>query len=560
MYKEKILELIKKYPKHYTKKIQGDPTLWQWVAEHSLVDVANAREAIYSAISGTSNICDSGKIKKLGSISTGWYNCGPAAKCECTRLQVAQSVSEKKATRSAEQILNENNKRQLTNIKKYGVDNIGKIENAKNAHKAFYQDKEKVAAAVEKQNNSMLSKHGPNYSKIMVNKRRETCLSKYGVDNPMKDPTIFEKASLSRALTYDPVASIKKNHSKFVRMLRSNFRVTTNLTEEEYIGVASRPMMTFTCCDCGHEFNKRFDYAVPPICKICNPTEKKFKSGEENAVCDYIASIYQGKILQGDRSIINPFELDIVLPEKKLAIEYCGLYWHSEVSGFKEWNYHANKMRMAESRGYRLLTIFSDEWLDKQDIVKSKLQSIIAGTSDKIGARKCQIMDVDYQQAVEFHNLYHIQGSPRRLGKNIGLFYQGVLVALGSFITVTKTAELVRFSSKITVVGGAGKILNYFIKNSDCNDIISFADMRWSQGNLYKSLGFVEVSRVPAMQMYVKDHIQRFHKLAFPKKKINPEGIDKTEWQIMREAGYDRIWDCGKQKWQLDVGQLRNKQ
>jgi len=28
----------------------------------------------------------------------------------------------------------------------------------------------------------------------------------------------------------------------------------------------------------------------------------------------------------------------------------------------------------------------------------------------------------------------------------------------------------------------------------------------------------------------------------------------------MREAGYDRIWDCGKQKWQLDVGQLRNKQ
>jgi hypothetical protein len=49
---------------------------------------------------------------------------------------------------------------------------------------------------------------------------------------------------------------------------------------------------------------------------------------------------------------------------------------------------------------------------------------------------------------------------------------------------------------------------------------------------------------------------KRLHKFGFGKISLKnkfPELYDdnKTEWQIMQEAGYDRIWDCGKYKFEL---------
>ena len=78
--------------------------------------------------------------------------------------------------------------------------------------------------------------------------------------------------------------------------------------------------------------------------------------------------------LQRVRNIIHPYELDIYIPSKKIAIEYNGLIWHSEKFKGKVFNYHLNKTENCEKIGIRLIHIFEDEWNEKKEIIKSKFQ------------------------------------------------------------------------------------------------------------------------------------------------------------------------------------------
>lgn len=57
-----------------------------------------------------------------------------------------------------------------------------------------------------------------------------------------------------------------------------------------------------------------------------------FKSKGEIEVREYIKSIYSGEIISNDRIQLGGKELDIYLPELKLAFEYDGTYWHDEAS------------------------------------------------------------------------------------------------------------------------------------------------------------------------------------------------------------------------------------
>lgn len=50
-----------------------------------------------------------------------------------------------------------------------------------------------------------------------------------------------------------------------------------------------------------------------------------------------------------DRNVLKPAELDIYVPGKKLAIEYDGMYWHSDE--FKNASYHVKKTDDCEKAG-----------------------------------------------------------------------------------------------------------------------------------------------------------------------------------------------------------------
>ena len=270
-------------------------------------------------------------------------------------------------------------------------------------------------------------------------------------------------------------------------------------------------------------------------------------------------------ISQSNRSIINPYEIDIYLPDYNLAIEYNGLYWHSELGG-KGKEYHLHKTELCESKGIQLIHIFEDEWINKKDIIKNKILHILKlNVSKKIFARKCNIKEISSKDKDNFLIKYHLQGKDKS-SIFLGAFYDTELIAvmtfgserisLGKKTSTINMYELMRYASNYNYncVGVASKLLSHFIKSYNPNKIISYCDRRWSIGNLYNKLGFNKISDGTPNYWYIKNYSSRLHRFNFPKYKIvNKMGGVKelNEWENMQLLGYDRIWDCGSYKFEM---------
>ena len=265
---------------------------------------------------------------------------------------------------------------------------------------------------------------------------------------------------------------------------------------------------------------------------------------------------------QGNRTILNGFELDIYIPSKKLAIEYNGLRWHSEEFG-KDEKYHLNKTEECAKHGIQLIHIFEDEWLDKKEIVKSRLRNILGVTYMTLYARKCDVRVVKGCVAQKFLEKNHIQGRCKGM-YHYGLFYQDELVSLMTFGKMRQQRkyhenydscyELLRFCSKLNtnVVGAAGRLLIAFLRHIKPSEVISYADKRWSQGNLYKQLGFEHTHDSRPNYFYVVGQ-RRENRFKYRKGELVKEGYDsnKTEHEIMLERGIYRIYDCGTMVFKL---------
>ena len=253
---------------------------------------------------------------------------------------------------------------------------------------------------------------------------------------------------------------------------------------------------------------------------------------------------------------INNCEFDILCVNKNIAIEFNGLYWHCDK--FKDKNYHLNKTVVANKNNLHLIHIFEDEWFNKRKIVESRIKNIL-GFSNKIYARKCEIRKVSSKDSSSFLEENHIQGNVNSKIK-LGLYHNNELVSLMTFGSLRKNLgqehkdgvfELLRFCNKLntSIVGGASKLLKYFERNYKPKEIISYADRRWSKGNLYEQLKFDFVHNSRPNYFYFKKLI-RENRFKYRKSELVKQGFDpnKTEKQIMEERGYNRIYDCGTMK------------
>jgi hypothetical protein len=216
-------------------------------------------------------------------------------------------------------------------------------------------------------------------------------------------------------------------------------------------------------------------------------------------------------------------------------------------------------MSLCQAKGYRLITIFSDEWQFKKDIVKQKILNILGKTESSIGARKCSVKTIPGQTARKFFDSNHIQGWAPGAEVHLALEYNQNVVAVMSFskprgLTNNKqeagTWELLRYATNAHVVGGASRLLTAFEKVYQPQKVFSFADARWSVGNLYLALGFSLEGQSDAGYWYTRDYLTREHRIRYTKQSLIKQGFDLslTEWEIQQNRGYDRIWDCGQLK------------
>jgi hypothetical protein len=547
--------------KHLGHAIKRDVKLQAWIMkETDLWPHLNLTQRVRCILHKDNPICDVSSQPKLWkSMQEGFGFCGRAWECDCARQSVSASVSATKKTVSDSEQQVTNQKRAQTNLEKYGVTNTGQTYHARKAHEEVYADAQKVRLIVDQIQQTNMHKYGvknPMQVESVKHKAQQTNMHKYGSVNAMSNPVIAAQSVKTRKENYEPHHLARQNYPRFCTMIIENFGVKVLIPESEYIGVQTRPSMAFECIKCATQFEKRFDYASPPICRVCNPTEIIYKSNEEMELLDYIKSIYTGHIISGDRRLINPYEIDILLPELNLAFEYCGLYWHSELSGHKTWNYHYRKFKAAQDKHVRLITLFSDEWLNRKDLVKQYIKVLLHKQSQSVYARKCVFNQISHDTARDYLKDHHIIGAPQRVSWAGGLYHNNELCAVMTFRNTEGTSyELNRFATHGHVVGAASRLLKRFIQNNLVTHIVSFSDNRFSEGNLYKQLGFVHDGDVPPMQSYVKDYSMRYHKLALGKQKLLESyptiNTNQTEWQILQSLGYDRIWDCGKIKWKI---------
>lgn len=378
-------------------------------------------------------------------------------------------------------------------------------------------------------------------------------------------PTYLSKYEHRKFVESDP-----KNHiecklcgEKLTKITSSHVIHKHGITLEEYRITASENTLSETSLQ---KFKTTYD-------KGLRLYEPKFTSSGHNEINEFLTELGFTFIVN-DKKLLSGIELDIYIPDKKMAIEYNGLYYHSEISGKKDRQFHLSKTKECEKQGIQLIHIFEDDWKLKKEIIKSKLRHILGvNKSEIVYARKCTISEITNPQRDKFLEENHIQGSTNST-VSIGAFYGDRLISVMTFdnkrvMTAShiddKTYELTRFAIDINLrsPGVAGKLLSYFIENFKPKKVISFADKCWTPSNkvnLYINLGFKQDSVIPPDYKYFNSNIsvKRLHKFAFGKsslKKRFPEiySDDKSEWQIVREAGYDRVWDCGKIKFILEL-------
>lgn len=432
-------------------------------------------------------------------------------------------------------------KQRLTKLKNYGDENFVNPKKTKETKKERYGDE--------------------NYSN--QEKIKETLLKNHGVTNVFQIDSIKEKSKKKTnemyGVDYYSQSEIYKEQQKesYIKKLKEKFTFIREVNDKEVICF---------CNDCNNTYeiprellNLRYRLRYN-LCTICNPIGLKNKSKYEDEIIKDIKDINSEiKVLHRDKTFIHPKELDIVIPSRNLAIEVNGIYWHSEI--FKGNNYHINKTKDAEIKGLKLLHIFEDELEFKYSIVLSIIKNNLGLNDNKIFARKCEIREINNKESFEFLNNNHIQGGIKSK-INIGLYYNNILVSLMTFSNgriimkgKKEDYELTRFCNLLntSVVGGASKILNYFIKKYKPTKLVSYSDKRWSQGDLYRTLGFEFIHDSEPNYWYVIGR-ERKYRFNFRKSILVKEGYDsnKSEHEIMMDRGINRIYDCGNSRWELN--------
>lgn len=462
-------------------------------------------------------------------------------------------------------------KSQETNLDKYGVKNTFQSKDfiSKSKKTKFEKYKNQNYNNRDSSRKTCFERYGVDHvSKLDVikSKVKQKNIENFGVEYPAKRPDILNKMKQTSIENWGVDNFSKTDIFKSILREKWHNKMFDKLSIYGLLKSSDNNRCILKCKDCGGDFeihsslrNKRINNGEN-ICTKCNP---KKQNTTQNEIYKFISENCNYEIILSDRNLLNNKEIDIFIPELKLGFEYNGLYWHSEI--FKDRWYHKEKTEQCRKNQIELFHIWEDDWLNKKDIVKSIIMNKIGKTPIRIYARKCEIREVtDNRQVSEFLNSNHMQGFVGSKIK-IGLFYEDELVSLMTFGNLRKplgqksefgSYELLRFCNKlnINVVGGASRLLKYFLDNYNPVRIISYSDSSRSVGNLYKLLGFEFISESVPNYYWVVGMVRK-NRFNFRKDRLVKDGYDinKTEIEIMHELGFYRIWDCGSKKWQIDL-------
>ena len=424
-------------------------------------------------------------------------------------------------------------KRKKNTFEKYGVSHTSKLESVKN-----------------KQMKTNIERYGfksPTLNSNIKSKQESTMIERYGFKYTGNSEYLMNKVFKSRSEKY-------KNN------------ILNTFPDLNIISIIKEGELEIFCDICKNKYTirtellrlRQFRYNTI-ACLNCNPIST-YKYTAQNEILDLLSNLNL-RIIRNDRTVLSGKEIDIYLPDNKIGIEYNGLYWHSDL--YKDKNYHLDKKNKCIDKGINLIHVWEDDWLYKKDIVKSRIINLVKLNINKIYARKCSIREIDSKTSSKFLEENHLQGSISSKFR-IGLFDNNILVSVMTFGKFRRSLgsrnkdgcwELYRFCNKLNtnVIGSFSKLLNYFEKNNKPLKLVTYANFDWSCDlNIYQKSGFDFISKTKPNYWYFTKDLKRTHRFNYRKNKIakNREDLLKTEKEIMRNSGYNIIYDCGSIKYE----------
>lgn len=282
-------------------------------------------------------------------------------------------------------------------------------------------------------------------------------------------------------------------------------------------------------------------------CPLCAGTHLQAE------IYGFVSSL-NDNVINNDRNMISPSELDILIPDNSLAIEVNGNYWHSynKVETCEERNRHTYKLEKCAEIGILLIQVAEYEWVNKRQIVESVIRNRLS-KSERIYARKCKLRGINIREYRDFVNHNHLQGY-RYSHAIYGLEYENGLVAVMSFNKHDKYGwEITRFANKVNtaVVGGASRLFGRFLREVNPDRVLSYADRRYSDGGLYDQLGFELDGITKPNYVYIKG-VNSYSRQQFQKHKLKNKlkvfNQNLTEAENMFHNNYRRMWDAGNMR------------
>lgn len=301
-------------------------------------------------------------------------------------------------------------------------------------------------------------------------------------------------------------------------------------------------------------------------CVRCNHMQSK----GEDAVAAHVSLFCEVK--RRDRQLLAPKELDLYIPERNLAVEYCGDYWHSlgtaEDVRTKR-NAHYEKYLACKTLGIRLLTIYDSEWLQRNYAIRRLLRNTLGKSKGKLMARKCELDRPTITEARAFYERYHPQGGDGA-GEHYGLYWNGKLVACMRFSfgindrgeNKNRVWTLSRYATRVTVAGAASRLFKAFVAEHQPTEVKSFSDNRYFEGGMYEQLGFILEKELPPDYQVWSPKFGLRPKTLFQRRNMpqrleehgtheafDPETDPRSESEMTFLMGCRRLYDCGKKRW-----------
>jgi len=489
--------------------------------------------------------------------------------------EIKKKFTEKLQNKTIEERHEITKKTKKTKLEKYGDENYTNVTKGKETKLEKYGDENYNNREKSKQTCKLnYNVDNPSQSEIIKQRKTDTLLRNYNVTNPSHIPTHIEKSKITNRKNYgvdwapqniELQNQIKKSHYK--RTFNKLFNISDGILKDKF-----EPLFTvdtflgvqdinydFKCKTCNTEFSDDLDNGEYPICPTCYPKGSR----AEIEIVDFLRTLDPNmKIVRNDRSIISN-ELDIYLPDYQIAIEHNGLYWHSEKAANKSPMYHVNKTNECLDKGIHLIHIFSNYWTRDTDIVKHRLKHILHFSDKTVYARKTIIKEIEPKIKNDFLNKYHLQHEDRSSIK-LGAFYNDELISVMTFalpriVTGDRKNknetryELSRFASKYNTPGMFSKFMKFFKTNYQYNSIYTFANRSWGEGNVYLKNGFTLVNTSKPSYSYTKNYTTLIHRFKYRKSELPKyfKTILATEKETMFANGFDRIWDCGTNRYDL---------